>query len=505
MEAQARLRFAPGEGVTGHVAETGEPAMVEDTRHDPRRHAERREIHRTILEEGIRSVMHLPIKVGSEVFGIFSVCFSEPHAFGRDEVRLFLALAERAARAIENAQLFVAEQRRAEQFRVISEVGRRITSIQPVDELLEQMARLIREAFGYYLVVIGLVEGDKLIFHVGDGALWDDPDFLFEPIQLRVGQEGITGLVASTGQPHLVPDVSKESSYVWLPGSETRSELAVPIKARGEVIGVLDVESDQVNAFDESDSLLLQSIAHQAAIALENARLYERAQQLAVVEERSRLARDLHDAVTQTLFSASLIAETLPTLWENDQEEGQALLRDLRQLSRGALAEMRTLLLELRPAALAEASMHDLLHQLGEAVTGRTGVPVAVSVGGSCALPVEVHVALYRIAQEALNNVVKHAHASEVKVDLQCDGFSAGAAAGAEQSVRLRVSDNGCGFDPLDVPPDHLGLGIIRERAQSIGAAVDIQSKPGQGTEIVALWTAPLQTDNPHYSGKGAA
>ena len=196
-------------------------------------------------------------------------------------------------------------------------------------------------------------------------------------------------------------------------GAPAKSWLGVPMIAGDEVLGIIAVQSYTTeNVYDEEHLNLLPTIAAQAAIAIENARLYEQARQLAVMEERQRLARELHDAVTQTLFSASLIAEALPTIWESDQDEGRQLLQDLRQLSRGALAEMRTLLMELRPAALVEANMADLLRQLGEAVTGRTGVPVTVTVEGQYKFPPDVHVALYRIAQEALNNVVKHAQAS---------------------------------------------------------------------------------------------
>ncbi len=207
--------------------------------------------------------------------------------------------------------------------------------------------------------------------------------------------------------------------------------------------------------------------------------------QQAVTAERNRLARELHDAITQTLFSASLIAETLPTIWEDDQDEGRRLLKELRQLSRSALAEMRTLLLELRPDVLAEADLGDLLRQLGEAVTGRIGVPVTVTIEGQCDLSPDAHVALYRIAQEALNNVVKHAQASQAVVSLCC----ASPPSGRERSVELRISDDGRGFDPSCVPPNRLGLGIMREHAQAIGARLEIRSKPGSGTQIIAIQT----------------
>jgi signal transduction histidine kinase len=223
--------------------------------------------------------------------------------------------------------------------------------------------------------------------------------------------------VAQSGETVLVPDVSQEPRYYSLPqASEIRSELAVPLVTKERVIGVLHAQSDQLNAFDDSDLVVLQSLANQAAIAIENARLYEQAQELAVVEERSRLARDLHDAVTQTLFSASLIAEVLPRLWERNPDEGLRGLDELRELSRGALAEMRTLLLELRPSAFVEANLEDLLRQLAESITGWARVPVAVEVEGQCILPVDVKLALYRIAQEGLTNVAKHAGASQAEV-----------------------------------------------------------------------------------------
>jgi signal transduction histidine kinase len=190
------------------------------------------------------------------------------------------------------------------------------------------------------------------------------------------------------------------------------------------------------------------------------------------------LARDLHDAVTQTLFSASLIAEVLPRIWERNPDEGRRRLEELRQLTRGALAEMRTLLLELRPSALVDAALNDLLRQLAESITGWARVPVNVEVEGECTLPPEVKVALYRIAQEALNNVAKHTGASQATVGLQRQ----------PGQVRLRISDDGGGFDPEGVPPESLGLGIMRERAEAIGATLAIGSEVGRGTEVTVVW-----------------
>ena len=198
----------------------------------------------------------------------------------------------------------------------------------------------------------------------------------------------------------------------------------------------------------------------------------------AVAAERSRLARELHDAVTQTLFSASLVAEVLPRLWAKDPERGQQQLEEVRLLARGALAEMRSLLLELRPEALAQAKMDDLLRQLGRAMTGRTGLPVSVHADAQCPLPAEVQIALYRIAQEAMNNSAKHAEAGRVAVHFQCEA----------DRVTLSLSDDGRGFDMEAIPPGQLGVSIMRERAASVGAELDIESEPGQGTEVRVVW-----------------
>ncbi|MBN1890942.1 MAG: hypothetical protein JW850_23300 [Thermoflexales bacterium] len=207
--------------------------------------------------------------------------------------------------------------------------------------------------------------------------------------------------------------------------------------------------------------------------------LAQQAAGAAVAAERNRLARDLHDAVSQTLFSASLIADVLPRLWERHPDQARPRLEELRQLTRGALAEMRTLLIELRPATLTEAALGDLLKHLSEALTARARIPVILTVEGQePELPPDVKIALYRIAQEALNNMARHSAASRSKVDLR---FQAG-------QLQLAITDDGRGFDPDSVPPGHLGVSIMRERAESVGARLMIVSEPGKGTQVSVVW-----------------
>ena len=198
----------------------------------------------------------------------------------------------------------------------------------------------------------------------------------------------------------------------------------------------------------------------------------------AVASERNRLARDLHDSVSQTLFAASMIAEVLCDLWDTDEAQARKCTEELRQLTRGAMAEMRTLLFELRPAALDQVSLPDLLKQISEAVSGKERLPVHPDLAGECEIPGDVKVQIYRIAQESLNNIVKYAHATHVELTLRL---------GADH-VHLEIQDNGIGFDPACVRPTSLGLRIMRERAEAIQAFLQVTSQPGQGTTIRLDW-----------------
>ena len=282
--------------------------------------------------------------------------------------------------------------------------------------------------------------------------------------------------------------IRKDGSVFW--GRVTYSVVPGSDGKPGYLVGLLEDVTDEKHTAErlaEQEArhrrMLEQRLAERSEeLSLANERLREKAAQDAVTAERTRLARDLHDAVTQTLFSTTLIAEVLPDLWAMDRAEGERRLAELRQLTRGALAEMRTLLVELRPNALVEASLPTLLRQLTEAMTGRTRMVIEfsgeeVTASGTRRLPADVQVGLYRIAQEALNNVVKHAKATQAMVTLR-----------GGEAVRLTVADNGAGFDPDAITADHLGLKIMRERAEAIGARLSIYSEPGEGTQVSVVW-----------------
>jgi two-component system nitrate/nitrite sensor histidine kinase NarX len=292
---------------------------------------------------------------------------------------------------------------------------------------------------------------------------------------------GITGQVALTRQPIAVEDAASDPRVVHdiTDPEGIRSLLHVPIQVDGEVFGVFGVNYCQLHLFTGSEERLLVALAERAGAAITNARQYQRAQYAATVDERQRLARELHDAVTQSLFAAGLNAKALPEVWAANPEEGRRCLEELQRLTWGALAEMRTVLVELRPAAITEMDLADLLGQLAQAATGRAPeLSIRVSIHGQRQLPPEVQVVFYRVAQEALTNIVKHAGARHVNVGLSR----------LAEVVELTVTDDGRGFDALTIPAGHLGLGIMQERVDSIGGEFTIGNAIEGGTRLRVVW-----------------
>jgi nitrate/nitrite-specific signal transduction histidine kinase len=452
-----------------------------DTRVDP-------QVERLTVK--LHNALIAPLTIKERVTG--SLVLVNKHGgqedFDQADLDLLVLFASQASNAIENARLYAAEKRRAEQFRAISEINKCLPLILDEGEALQQVVHIIQQYFGYNQVSIGLLDEDEITYRFRAGALKDPHSAIF-PSTFKVGDQSISGWVAAKGQPLIVPDTTQEQRFSPDPWSSHRSELAVPIFIKDEVIGILHAQSDLPDTFDENDLILLQALAQQTAGTLENIRFYQQAQQMAVIEERSRLARELHDAVTQTIFSTSLLAEALPDIWENDPQEGRQVINQLRGLSRAALAEMRTLLLELRPTALEETPLEDLLLQLSDAASGRESIPVSVVIEGKGDLPSDVHIAIFRIAQEALHNVVKHARANQATIRLcyYC-GELKESGQPAIASVLLIVRDDGCGFDLAHIQPDHFGLRIMHERAQTIGASLIIDSQLGEGTQVTVLW-----------------
>lgn len=381
------------------------------------------------------------------------------------------------------------EQRVDERTRELStllDISHNLASTLELEPLLDLILDQLGSVVKYDAASIMILEGDSLKILAYRGPIARE-----EALQIRFALPGAWAnyQVIRSRAPVIIPDVrgkgrlarsireaageDLDTTYSYL-----RCWMGVPLIVKDKVVGMLTLDHQSPGYYGDSQAELAMAFASQAAVAIENARLYRQVEQAAVTQERNRLARDLHDAVTQTLFSTSLIAEVLPKLWERNPEIGREKLDELRVLTRGALSEMRTLLLELRPDTLAEVELGDLYRHLTRAFTGRTRLPVALTQEGKSGPPPQVKEAFYRVGQEALNNIAKHAEASKVEVHLDLQ----------EGRSEVSIRDNGCGFELSELSPENLGLKIMRERAEAVGASLQVESAPGAGTEIRVRW-----------------
>lgn len=313
------------------------------------------------------------------------------------------------------------------------------------------------------------------------------------PIHIRLKGQDILEKMFKVNQPVRIDDVFSDDPQALLLRSLLEDEAAiflegiqswmwVPLSVKNRIIGCLGVAHEKPNFFTPHHASLALSVAHKVAITMVNAELNKQAQTLAVLEERQRLARNLHDAINQSLFSAGLITEVLPRLWDRDQAEARQALNDLLHLVRGAKAEMRALLAELRPATLTDSNLSELLQLLGNAFSGRTNIPVVITEMRELIFPPDVQVVFYRVCQEALNNIAKHANASQVEINLNQEGTV----------IVMIIRDNGQGFNINQTFSGHYGISMMQERARSIGAQLTITSQPGHGSTVTLFWTPPL-------------
>jgi signal transduction histidine kinase len=261
--------------------------------------------------------------------------------------------------------------------------------------------------------------------------------------------------------------------------------VVVPLSSSGRTFGELHVALPATAQLGEDDEAYLVALADQAAVAAQNAALFSTAAQSATLVERQRLARDLHDSVSQALFSMTLHASAaerhLAAAGADPAGPAAEQVARLRELTAGALAEMRALIFELRPGALAEEGLAAAIGKQAAALSARTGVPVDVRTPAE-RVPLEpaVEEHLYRLALEALNNAVKHAGPARMAVALEA----------GDGGLRLVVTDDGAGFDPAVPRPGHLGLSTMRERAAALGGTLVVDSAPGRGTRVEV--TVPL-------------
>ncbi len=363
--------------------------------------------------------------------------------------------------------------------KAVSDAVLAVASQLSVDEVLQRLVDSARELAGARYAALGIPDGTGGFRRFLVAGMSDELIAAMGPLPRTHGMLG--AMLHSSGAYRTV-DIHDDPRFRgWWPDRHPnmRSFLGVPIRARGEVIGAFYLtEKDGGDAFDELDQELIELLAAHAAIAITNARLYERSRELSILSERNRLALELHDVVSQKLFSLNLSAEAASTLLDRDSVAARAQLDRVRALAREALAELRTLILGLRPADLDQDGLEGALRKEVAMLTRVHGIEVELEVDDPPrpADDDERELEVLRIAHEALHNAVRHAAAQRVVVRLD----------GRGSVLKLEVTDDGVGFDPDDpeLRSRHLGLTSMEERAQELGGTLELSSAHGQGTRI---------------------
>jgi signal transduction histidine kinase len=257
--------------------------------------------------------------------------------------------------------------------------------------------------------------------------------------------------------------------------------MGVPLLIKRRVIGLLVFHHREANFYSHEQANIAAAFAQQAALSIENTRLYEQAQQVAILRERQRLARDLHDSVSQALYSVALGARTVQKLVHQklDDENRNELsepIDHILAMAEAGLAEMKALIFELRPESLEnEGLIHALTKQVN-AIRARHGLELKASLCEEPDISLDLKLLIYRLAQEALHNIVKHAHASQVDIKLVC----------LKEKINITIRDNGQGFDTTK-PSKGLGLRSMQERVEQVSGQFRVISEPDRGTTILVL------------------
>ena len=347
-------------------------------------------------------------------------------------------------------------------FDALSEAVLQIASETELEPVLTKLVDAARDLVGAEYTALGIPDGRGGFRRFLTSGMSDE---LIAEIGPLPRTHGLLRAMLEEPASFRTDDIRTDPRYEWWPQAHPDMDtfLGVPIVAKGEIVGAFYL-TNKPGGFSDDDQRLIEVFAAHAAIAIDNARLFDRSRELTVVEERNRLARDLHDSVAQTLFSLSLVAEA------GDLER-------VRDLAREAQTQMRSIVFELRPADLAADGIVATLTKHSDVLSRVFGQRIDVDVVSDEALDPDMELELFRIAQEALSNALKHARASRIEIVI--DGTHR----------RLTVRDDGVGFDPDDplIRSKHLGLTSMEERAEGIGADLTIETRPGGGTTVTVL------------------
>jgi len=497
--------FPPGVGLFGLLLSDPKPIIL-------RRYGDINQPTQAHMVE--HSVIGLPILWRGQVIGVFGLGSPPPRQFTEQDAEILTLFAKHAAIAIVNARLFAETQRILNETRLLYTTSQRISVAIDVDDVVQAYLEQVATR-GHYACNIALYSfndaGERTAVTVrgrwtpDEGLQWP---LLLEVPNIRDELDPLldAGQTITSSNVHTDPRIPKELRQ--LQAQDQRPALTlIPLMARGRRIGLVILSYPAVHEWPEADLHAYQITAAQLATAIDSRQqrslLAQHNQQLAVWEERQRLARELHDSVTQLIFSMTLIAQSIAPAWRRNPSEGEQRVQRLLELSQATLAEMRALLVELRPTELGppppytpplflvqQQGLIQALRQYISAV-GRDGLPIELIANDYRRLPVNQEEMLFRVVQEALNNIVKHAQASQVRIQLTRQ----------QGTTQLLIQDNGVGFvlnEQLVLPTGQtapqttqrtggLGLQTMRERAEMLGGKFQVITAPGEGTRVVVL------------------
>ena len=370
-------------------------------------------------------------------------------------------------------------------------ISRDISSTLDIGRILDIILEELQALVDYQGCGIFLLHGELLTL-----VAYRGPQSRYDLLQSQtmLEQAPLLGHVVAGQAPVFVADMAADTdlSREWRETAgalqrhllgDARSWLGVPLIAKGRVIGVFRLDHRDPGHFDEQHASLTLTLANQTAVAIENAQLYARAQNVAAVEERQRLARELHDSVAQTFYSISLSTHAATAQIGKDPEKAVRHLGHVLELANSGLTEMKALIFDLQAESIRREGVVAALRRQLSAITARDDLAVDADLGMEPDAPLETKETVYAVAREALQNVVRHAGASRLGVLLRSD----------EDAIRLEVRDNGAGFEPSRVGVNSLGLRSMRERAAGIGGHFEIESEPGKGTVVRASF--PVRND----------
>ncbi len=439
---------------------------------------------------GWRSIASFPMVARNHPVGAVKTFWPGPPPDG-EELRFLAAVADQAATAVDNARLFADAAASSRRDEGLIAAGLALASELSLPAVLTKIVELACDVADARYGAVGVLGRDGRLEDFITHGLSEEQRVTIGP--LPIGR-GILGALTSDAHPMRLAIPDDRRSVGFPPHHPPMTSfLGVPISVRGRIYGNLYLTEKRGQAeFTDDDQRAVVTLAAQAGVAIENARLFAEAQQRLALEARHRLARELHDSVSQALFSMTLETRGAQLLLERaglpaDGPLGERL-RNLRQLTQGALAEMRALIFELRPEALREEGLTAAIRKQAEGVSARTEIAVEVRVPKrSIPLPGDVEEQVYRLVQEALANIAKHSGAGHAIV------FLSRRRSGRE--LLVEVTDDGVGFDASALQPGHLGLGTMAQRMEELGGSLIVDARPGRGTRIsAAIPLSPLGT-----------